>query len=89
MKQPYTGQNQLQVSLSSQLLMQILVEEQNQNFINVPQKKIEIKEDLPEPTARMPDWGGLMMAQNCLMPKGPPKFDTVKVPPYKGDAFKN
>lgn len=24
-----------------------------------------------------------MMAQNCLIPKGPPKFDTVNVPPYK------
>jgi hypothetical protein len=38
---------------------------------------------LPDPTARMPDWGGLMMAQNCLIPKGPPKFDTVNVPPCK------
>lgn len=24
-----------------------------------------------------------MMAQNCLTPKGPPRFDTVNVPPYK------
>jgi hypothetical protein len=24
-----------------------------------------------------------MMAQNCLIPKGPPKFDTVNVPPCK------
>lgn len=39
--------------------------------------------DLPDPTARMPAWGGLMMAQNCLIPKGPPKFDTVNVPPCK------
>lgn len=23
-----------------------------------------------------------MIAQNCLIPKGPPRFDTVKVPPY-------
>lgn len=41
----------------------------------------EKEHNLPEPTARMPAWGGLMMAQNCLMPKGPPKFDTVNVPP--------
>lgn len=33
----------------------------------------------------MPDWGGLIMAQNCLIPKGPPKFDTVNVPPCKQD----
>ena len=38
---------------------------------------------LPDPTAKMPDWGGFIMAQNCLIPKGPPKFDTVKVPPCK------
>jgi hypothetical protein len=35
----------------------------------------------PDPTARMPDWGGLTMAQNCLTPNGPPKLDTVNVPP--------
>lgn len=38
---------------------------------------------LPDPTAKIPDWGGLIMAQNCLMPNGPPKLDTVNVPPYK------
>lgn len=38
---------------------------------------------IPDPTARMPDCGGLIMAQNCLIPNGPPKLDTVKVPPYK------
>lgn len=37
----------------------------------------------PDPTARMPDWGGLMMAQNCLIPNGPPKLETVNVPPCK------
>lgn len=43
---------------------------------------------LPEPTARMPDWGGLMIAQNCLMPKGPPKLETVNVPPWKRNKTK-
>ena len=38
---------------------------------------------LPDPTAKIPAWGGLIMAQNCLMPNGPPKFDTVNVPPCK------
>lgn len=39
---------------------------------------------LPDPTARMPDWGGLTIARNCSTPKGPPKFDMVNVPPYQG-----
>lgn len=38
---------------------------------------------LPEPIAKIADCGGFTMAQNCLIPKGPPKFDTVKVPPCK------
>lgn len=38
---------------------------------------------VPDPTAKMADWGGLMMAQNCLIPKGPPRFETVNVPPCK------
>lgn len=33
--------------------------------------------------AKIADWGGFMMAQNCLIPKGPPKFDMVNVPPWK------
>lgn len=41
---------------------------------------------LPDPTARIPDCGGLMIAQNCLMPKGPPRLDTVNVPPCKEDG---
>lgn len=33
------------------------------------------------PTARMHDWGGLMMAVKCEMPYMP-KFEMVNVPPY-------
>lgn len=28
------------------------------------------------------------MAQNCLIPNGPPKFETVNVPPCTFDSFK-
>ena len=34
------------------------------------------------PTARMQDWGGLIMAVNEWMPYIP-KFEIVKVPPFK------
>lgn len=49
--------------------------------------KAMISCSLPEPTARMHDWGGLTMAQNCLTPNGPPKFETVKVPPCMYDEL--
>ena len=35
---------------------------------------------LPDPTAIMAHWGGLMIAVNSLMPNMP-KLDMVKVPP--------
>ena len=41
------------------------------------------RENLPDPTARMAAWGGFTTAQNCLIPKGPPKLDTVNVPPWE------
>lgn len=44
-------------------------------------KTIQWDANLPDPTARMADCGGLMIAQNCLMPKGPPKLLMVNVPP--------
>lgn len=54
----------------------------------------EIKEKMTklfsqDPTARMPAWGGLMIAQNCLTPNGPPRLDTVNVPPCNAIQAKN
>lgn len=43
--------------------------------------KKKYEPNLPDPTAKIPACGGFMMAQNCLMPNGPPKLDTVNVPP--------
>ena len=41
------------------------------------------------PTARMAACGGLMMAQNCLIPKGPPRLEIVNVPPCIVDEIKS
>lgn len=45
------------------------------------------RESLPDPTARMAAWGGFTTAQNCLIPKGPPKLDTVNVPPCQRNYY--